>query len=130
MKYRILFWLFLFSLIVSLILSLTPISEICDPGKGCEVVQHSSYASTLGIKNSHYGSVIFALALLLIISHIRKPEDYKRKIIHAIIIASSLVALYFIYIQEFILNAYCKYCMVVDISMLVAFLVIIWRWKE
>ena len=130
MKYRVLFWLFLFSLIVSLILSLTPISEICDPGKGCEVVQHSPYASTLGVKNSHYGSVIFALALFLVISHIRRPKDYKRKIIHAIVMMGSIVALYFIYLQQFVLNTYCKYCMVVDISMLTALIVIIFNWKK
>ena len=130
MKYRILFWLFLFSLVVSLILSLTPISEICDPGKGCEVVQHSPYASTLGIKNSHYGVVIFALVLFLIISHIRKPEDYKRKIIHTAVIIGSIFALYFIYLQQLVLNAYCKYCMVVDISMLIALLVIIFNWEK
>ena len=130
MKYKFLFWLFLLAFIASLILSLAPISQICDPGKGCDVIQHSSYASTLGIKNSHYGSIIFGLTLLLILSHIRKPEEYKKKITHIVIIASSLIAIYFIYIQQFVLNTYCKYCLVVDISILIALGVIIFNWKK
>ena len=130
MKYKFLFWLFLLAFIASLVLSLAPISEICDPGKGCDVIQHSSYASTLGIKNSHYGSIIFGLTLLLILSHIRKPEEYKKKITHTVIIVSSLIAIYFIYIQQFVLNTYCKYCLVVDISILTALLIIIFNWKK
>ena len=130
MKYKFLFWLILFAFVSSLILSLAPISQICDPGKGCDVVQHSSYASTVGIKNSHYGSIIFGLTLLLILSHIKKPEEYKKKITHAVIILSSLVAIYFIYIQQFVLGAYCKYCLVVDISILTALLIIIFNWKK
>jgi len=130
MKYKFLFWLFLFAFVASLVLSLAPVSEICDPGKGCDIVQHSSYASTLGIKNSHYGSIIFGLTLLLILSHLKKPEEYKKKITHAVIILSSLVAIYFIYIQQFVLEAYCKYCLVVDISILTALLIILFNWKK
>ena len=130
MKYKFLFWLFLFAFISSLVLSLAPVSEICDPGKGCDVVQHSSYASTFGIKNSHYGSIIFGLTLLLILSHIKKPEEYKKKITHTVIILSSLIALYFIYLQQFVLNAYCKYCLVVDISILISLGIILWGWKK
>ena len=130
MKYKFLFWLFLFAFVASLILSLTPVSEICDPEKGCEIVQHSSYASTLGIKNSFYGSIIFALTLLLILSHMKKPEEYKKQITHAIIIFSSVVAIYFIYLQQFVLNSYCKYCLVVDVSILIALLIIIFGWKK
>ncbi len=130
MKYNILLVLFTLSLASSLALSLIPASEICDPGVGCSVIHHSIYNETFGIQNSYYGVVIFALLIFLVFFHIKKPEDYKRKIIHAAIIIGSPVALYFIYLQEFILNAYCKYCMVVDLSMLAALFIILFKWKE
>lgn len=130
MKYRILLALFIIALTASLILSLIPVSQICDPNEGCDVVQHSSYSKTLGIKNSYFGILIFALGSLLIYSQIRKPTQKKRKLIHAIVIAGSIGAIYLIYIQKFVLNAFCKYCMTIDISLLVALLVIIFNWKK
>lgn len=130
MKYNILLILFTLSLASSLVLSLTPISEICDPGAGCSVVHHSVYNKTFGIQNSHYGVVIFALVILLTLSQLKNPTKNKKNLIHAVIIIGSLIALYFIYLQQFVLNAYCKYCMVVDLSMLAALLIIIFKWKE
>ena len=130
MKYKLLLILFVIAWVTSIVLSSIPISQICDPTQGCDVVQHSPYASTLGIKNSYYGVAVFLLGSILIFSHIQNPKANKRKIIHLLVIVGALISLYFIYIQEFILSAYCKYCMVVDISMLVALLVIIWKWKE
>ena len=130
MKYKILLILFVLALASSLILSLAPLSEICDPGKGCDVVQHSSYSSLFGIKNSHYGVAVFTLAILLIFSHIKNPTEKKKNLIHVIVIIGSLVALYFIYLQQFVLTAFCKYCMVVDVSMLAALSIIIFNWKK
>ena len=130
MKYKILLVLFVLSLASSLIMSIFPVSQICDPEEGCDVVQHSAYAYTFGIKNNYYGIGIFLSVIFLIFSHIKKPTKYKKNLIHAAVIIGSLVALYFLYIQEFVLNAYCKYCVAVDLSMLAALSVIIFNWRK
>ncbi len=129
-KYQILLALFLIALGSSLIMSVFPVSEICDPGEGCDVVQHSSYASTFGIKNNYFGIGIFLTVIFLIFSHIKNPTKRKRNLIHAAVILGSLVALYFLFLQEFVLNAYCKYCVAVDLSFLAALVLIIFKWKE
>ncbi len=130
MKYKLLLILFLIALVTSIILSSIPVSQICDPNKGCDIVQHSSYSTTFGIKSSYFGIVIFALGSLLIYSQIKRPTKKKRKFIHAMVIIGSLSALYLIYVQKFILSAYCKYCMTIDISLLIALLVVIFYWKK
>ncbi len=129
-KYKILLGLFLLSLASSLILSLTPVSEICDPAKGCDVVYHSQYNSTFGIKNSYFGVVFFLFLSLFTFSYIKKPDKNKKLLIHSAVILSSVIALYFLYIQQFILNSYCKYCLIVDFSMIAALVLVIIYWKK
>jgi uncharacterized membrane protein len=130
MKYKILLALFVIALATSIVLSSIPESQICDPTKGCDVVQHSSYSTTFGIKNSYFGIIIFAIGSLLIYSQIKRPTSKKRSLIHAMVIIGSVFALYLIYIQEFILNAYCKYCMIIDLGLLAALLVLIFNWRK
>jgi len=130
-KYEILLVLAIISLLSSLILSFIPVQEFCDVNEeGCDVVHSSSYNYTFGIKNSYYGVFIFLFLSLLIYSQIKKPTNTKRNIIHIAIILGTIVASSFLYIQQFVLNAYCEYCVVIDVCMLLSLLVIIFNWKK
>src|SRR3989304_9095370 len=124
-KYLFLLVLFTASLISSIILSFTPTSIICDINKGCEVVHYSRYNYTFGIQNSHYGIAAFALMIFLTLSHLKKPNKNKRILIYSGIVIGSIIAARFLYIQQFILGAYCKYCIVIDLSMLTALIIIL-----
>jgi uncharacterized membrane protein len=130
MKYKILLVLFLIALITTIILALTPTSQICDPTKGCDLVQHSTYSKTFGINNSYFGIILFALGSFIIFQHLKKPREKRRKLIHFMVILGAIVATYLIYIQHYILEAYCKYCMVIDLSMIAALILIIFQWKK
>jgi len=130
MKYKVLLVLFIISFASSLTLSLKPVSEICDLNKGCEVVHYSQYNFTFGIQNSHYGIFIFLFLILLTSSQIVKPKKNKETAIKLLVIIGSLIVVYFLYIQEFVLNAYCKYCLLVDFSLLLALIVILSELKE
>lgn len=127
-KYKILFILFSISLIASLVLSLTSTPLIC--AKGCDIVQTSSYAKTLGIKNSIYGTFIFLILIYLTFLEIQNHDKIRKDLIHYSVIMGSAIAVYFLYIQTFILNAWCKYCLVVDFSLIVALILIIFTWKK
>lgn len=130
MKNKILLVLFIISLIGSVILAINSGAGVCKPGEGCAILENSEYNSVFGIKNSYYGIVIFAFLILLTLSHIRRPRASKRLIIHAGIIMGTIVSLYFIYLQQFVLKAYCNYCMVVDVSIILAFVVVVVSWKR
>ncbi|MEX2017475.1 MAG: vitamin K epoxide reductase family protein [Candidatus Pacearchaeota archaeon] len=124
-KYYVIFGLILISLISSIILSVKPASEICDINVGCEVVYYSIYNSFLGIQNSYYGMGIFSLLILIMISYFINPTQNKKAIINLSILVGALAALYFLYIQGFVLKAFCQYCLIVDISMILSLILIL-----
>ena len=129
-KYNILLVLFATSFIASLILSSGDTSGLCGIDSGCDIVQNSSYASFLGIKNSVYGVIIFSFLFLLSIIESYKPGRKKRLFIDCAVVMGASIAIYFIYLQAFVIKYYCKYCMVADISLLLALLLIILTWKK
>jgi len=124
-KYHIILALFIAALISSIILSVKPVSEICDIDSGCEIVYYSIYNSFLGIQNSYYGVVIFILLIMLTLSYLINPTQNKKSMINLSILVGSIIALYFLYIQGFILKTYCQYCLMVDLSMVISLILIL-----
>lgn len=129
-KYQIILGLLLLALISSLILSIKPISEICDVNSGCEIVYYSQYNSLLGIQNSYVGVVIFALLIALTLSYLVNPTHNKKAMINLSIVIGSLIALYFLYVQNFVLKAYCRYCLIIDFSIIISFILILPELKK
>jgi uncharacterized membrane protein len=130
LKYRILLTIFIIVLICSILLSIVPLPLICTPLEGCNTVQNSMYARTLGIENSYFGILIFSLMSLMIYSHIKKPHKHKKSIINLGVFFGTMIALYFLYLQQFILHAFCKYCLVVDFGMIISFGIMNVPWKK
>lgn len=127
-KYYLLIVLFLVSLASSLILTLKEVPPICEGG--CDLVQTSQYAYTLGLKNSVFG--IFAFAVLLIMTYLetKNPSKKKRTIIHLGIIIGAIIAILFLYLQFFVIKSICTYCIIVDISMILSLAIAISLWKK
>ena len=130
MKYEIFVAVFVIGLISSLILYSNSLTGICDPGKGCDVVNSSVYGTTLGISNSLYGVFIFPFLILLTLFHIKKPNHNIRKILHLAVIIGALVAAYFLYLQIFVIKAICNFCLLADIGLLFGFAFMLYLWKH
>jgi len=129
-KYKVILGILILVIIASGILSFVSIEQACGGVQTtCYAVQTSQYETTFGIKNAHAGLVIFSLLAILTILHIKKPSKLKKNIILLGIIGGATFALYFLYLQFFALNAICKYCMVIDVGMLIQLGIIIF-WKE
>lgn len=101
----------------------------CLTGQGCKIVQSSEYATLLGdIKNSHLG--IFAFAYLIVIYTL----TYKRKISYMVFLISTylgaILALLFLYLQAFVIGAYCSNCVAIDIIMILMAIVATLDYKE
>jgi len=129
-KYLTILLIFVLVTLASGILSFISLEQACGGTENsCYAVQTSQYESTFGIKNAHAGLVIFSIMAFLTFLYIKKPSKNKKTIIVLGIIAGSLFAIYFLYLQFFVLIAICKYCMVIDIGMLIN-LGIITFWKE
>jgi len=127
MKYKLLLTIFSICFIIAILLSFIPIAEICgiEVSSSCSVVQNSNYKQIMGISNSYIGIVAFLALILITISHMVKPRKEKEWILITGVVICSIFAAYFIYLQFFILNAICKYCMVVDIGSILALIIIL-----
>ena len=130
-KYIVLLALFLLSFLASAILSFIPLEQACGGVQTtCYAVQTSDYETFWGIKNAYLGLLAFGIIAILTVFQIETPKKPTKRIILAGVIFASIIALYFLYIQFFILDALCKYCMVIDTASLLALgIVIFWREK-
>ena len=132
MKYKSILIILAIIIIASTILSFLPLEKACGDSledNQCLTVQTSQYEKTLGMSNAHLGLAAFTVLFLLNFSHIKKPTKKKKQFLTLGLIIGSIVAIYFLFIQFFVLNAICKYCMVTDIGTLLS-LGIILAWKE
>ena len=128
--YVIILFFLVLSLISSIIISVEKTSEICEIGKGCDVVQNSKYASFLGIKNSLYGMVLFSILILVDVIYLIKPKEKLRKFINIGIFIAAIISIYFLILQQFVIHNYCKFCLIVDISVISSSLLILIGKKE
>jgi uncharacterized membrane protein len=92
-------------------------SGICLTGESCSAVYQSEYAELFGIKLSHLGVLSFALLLIVYFLVDKKQLKY----IHFLILTSigSLLALYFIYLQVFVIEAICSNCLIIEVIMFI-----------
>jgi len=130
-KYKILFALSFIALLSSIMLSFYSTEQIfCSVGSGCDIVKNSPYNYTLGIQNSHYGIAIFGILLILLYSQIKRHSHVKKQLINILIVLGSIVVFYFLYLQAFVIQAYCKYCLVVDVTMVIALIITLIGWRD
>lgn len=126
MKYKTIILLISLALISSIILTFVPIEQACAVKEnGCYAVQTSQYEKTFGIKNVHFGLAAFSVLLIITLIQRKKPTKRKKQFIFIGLICGSLIALYFLYLQFFVLRAVCKYCMVADVGVILALLTMI-----
>lgn len=130
MKYKIFLLIFAISLISSIIITTNNSSGVCIIGGGCDTVNNSPYGSTLGIKNSVYGIFIFSFMVLVTLIHMNKPTRHTRRLIHLAVIIGSIIALYFLYMQFFVIKVFCIYCLIVDFGLLVSLIFMFWLWEH
>lgn len=92
-------------------------SNFCLFGTGCQEVKSSIYGSILGIKVSIIGLAAFSALLAIFIFMDYYPHI--PKLFLASNILGAIMALYFLYIQFFVLKAVCSFCLFSDTLMLV-----------
>lgn len=121
--YVMLMVLFITSLFSSVVLSLQGENVLCAQPQGCDIVQDSPHASTLGVKNSYLGIPAFLALIALLLFHWHNPSIKTSRLLFTGLILGSLIAFYFLYLQQFVLRAYCTFCLIVDFSILLALVI-------
>lgn len=130
-KEVILLIIFMLCLAASIILSFVPLEKACGGvSNGCYIVNTSQYETTLGIKNSNIGIAAFVMLIVFTLERrFYKKTKLNKSIITLGVIVGALFSIYFLYIQFFVLKLMCKYCMVIDLGMLISLGIILF-WKE
>ena len=129
MKNKIIFGIFILSFVVSIVLSFpnSDLGGLCDVNSdsGCGGVQNSKYGYLLGFNNSYLGLGVFLILSIIMFSHMKKPHKQKKIFIDLGIILGAITSIYFLFLQIFVLKSFCKYCLVIDIGMITALILII-----
>ncbi len=89
---------------------LTGDDAVCGSAIGCSTVLGSAYASIRGIPTAAFGAVayftVFSLAILAVFGYARM-----RQLLVAVVSLMFAASLYFLYLQAFVLHAFCPFCL-------------------
>jgi len=87
----------------------TSTAQVCGPGGGCAAIRASSYASIAGVPTPLFGIVFFVVAMGL------RAAD-ARKALPVWLAGGAIAGVAFFAIQAFVIEAFCKLCIVADVS--------------
>ncbi len=93
----------------------------CTIVTGCETVLTSSYATVVGIPVSLLGAIFYLVVLIGIFTFIESKKTKLLKWALLFTVFGLLSTLWFLYVQAFILGAFCLYCLGSAISSIVLF---------
>ncbi len=89
---------------------LTGENAVCGSALGCSTVLSSRYATVMGLPTASLGAVayftVFSLSLLAAFGYAR-VHSWLAGVISLMLLAS----LYFLYLQAFVLHAFCPFCL-------------------
>jgi uncharacterized membrane protein len=85
---------------------------VCLITEGCDVVTTSEYSFILGVPVSLLGLVYYAMFFFGLLWLILKPSIFKINLLKILVGAGLLFSLWFVYVQIYLINAICFYCMV------------------
>ncbi len=94
--------------------------------EGCNTVLNSSYAMMFGLPTSLWGMIYYAGFLFLILIYMIEKQKYALWGAYVMVGAGFLFSLYFVYLQIFVLNSICFYCMVSAMTTTLLFLLSGW----
>lgn len=80
--------------------------------EGCEKVTTSPYSVVYGVPVALLGALYYATVLILAVAYFDSRRISILKLMAAITPAGFLASLWFVYLQLFVINAICFYCMV------------------
>ena len=89
---------------------LTGDDAVCGSFAGCSAVLGSAYAAIKGVPTAAFGAVayfsVFSLAVL-----IASGYAWMRRLLVIVVGMMFIASLYFLYLQAFILHAFCPFCL-------------------
>lgn len=103
------------ALFVSAYLASRKTTVICSRGFSCDTVLNSPYAHLFGVPLSYIGVIAFTLLIVLFILAASQPKP--SRLLAPAITLGAITALGLVFVQAFLLRAYCEYCLTIELLM-------------
>jgi uncharacterized membrane protein len=103
----------------------------CGAGS-CETVQLSRWASLLGLPIAAWGAGYYALVFMLALASVQDRWASSRGLALAVLAVTTWGALFstwLTYLELFVINAICRWCVVSAILSLALFVLALWDWR-
>lgn len=105
-------------------------NNICLTGNSCLEVQNSQYSQLFGIKLTNLGIISFTLLLGLYLLYLKRINKHLEYLFLLACLAGAILALYFLYVQFFILGKLCSNCLVIDGFAIIISLLALYDFKK
>lgn len=106
---------------------------LCAPGIGdCYTVNTSRYSELYGIPVAIFGLASFLLIIAILLLEPRLPilEENGNLIVFGVSLVGVIYSAYLSYLEEFVIHAWCPYCVLSAIMMVIIFIVSLKRLKQ
>lgn len=97
-------------------------SVYCPVGQTCETVLTSSYATLYGMPIALFGAIFYLAELIFALLYFETDKKIFLKMFFVLSLSALLTSAYLVYLQLFVINAICFYCMVSAVNILLLFL--------
>ena len=102
----------------------------CSVAHGCETVLTSKYATAGGIPIALLGAAYYLTILVLTGLFWQLRNKYIPSLLLLLTTAGLLVGIYLVYLQAFVIHAYCQYCLSSELIDFLLFDVAWWLWRR
>lgn len=101
----------------------------CSVVEGCEQVLTSQYAEIFGVPVALFGAIFYLTVFILGIAFFDTGKKIFLKILTPITFLGFAATLYFMYLQAFVINYWCQYCIISAVTSTALFVsgIVIWR---
>ena len=99
-------------------------------GGGCHIVTSSRYAEIFGIPVALIGFLYYVVLFGLVMYFLKTRQSKLLRWAFYLILIGFLFSLYLVYVQAFILYAYCIYCLISAFNTLILFVLFIFIIKK
>ncbi len=107
--------------------------KLCAPGLGdCFTVNTSRYSEVYGIPVALFGLAAYLLIIFILLSESRIPfvQENGSLALFGVSLVGVIYSAYLSYLEEFVIHAWCPYCVLSAIMILIIFIASIFRLKE
>lgn len=98
---------------------------VCLPGGGCETVAQSQYSHWFGIPVAYFGVLFSGVLLALIAAWWRTGDGRLLLVGYAQGLVGVVLELYLVYLELFVINAICEWCMAYGATVVLGWLTLL-----